>query len=141
MDNCVQDSLLCLWNPGVECIWQQEAHQGAGIWCMDVSESRSLVVTGGADGGVNVWPLDVNRCSTRRLPPPGDIPRRVSLLRGSHILVCTESGCLMYYNGDTWCPVFTDERISSYCLLEVCPVNKRIALATIHGDVIVLTSK
>lgn len=108
---------------------------------MDVSETLSLVVTGGADGGVSLWPLNANTHSIHCLPSPGDIPRRVVLLGGPHLLVCTESGSLIYYTGDSWSSVLTDKRISNYCLLEASPSKKLTALATINGDVIVLKSK
>ncbi|XP_054270578.1 WD repeat-containing protein 6-like [Macrosteles quadrilineatus] len=134
-----EDSMLCVWAGGGESISRRETHQGAGIWCMHVTDDESLVVTGGADGGVTLWPLDPPSTTTKTLPPPPDTARRVALLPGQVVTV-TEEGRLMVYKED-WRCVLHDPRIASYCLLDVSPSRKRIGLATIKGYVIVLDSE
>lgn len=136
-----QDSLLSVWRDGGECELQREIHQGSGVCCFDVDESKGLVVTGGRDGGINLWPLEPTSVIPQSLPPPTDMPRRLSLLSDYRVLIITQLGTLMLSTTDTWSTVFSDSRLENYCLLEISPNRQLVALASIQGQIIILNSK
>ncbi|XP_011502561.1 PREDICTED: WD repeat-containing protein 6 [Ceratosolen solmsi marchali] len=51
-----EDSRICFWTLLGVLLYKIEAHHGAPIWCIDISEDN-IVFTGGGDGSVNSWPL------------------------------------------------------------------------------------
>lgn len=108
---------------------------------MDVCESQSLVVTGGGDGGISLWPLNPHPLTAQCLPSPGGTPRQVVLLDNCRVLAILDEGSLVLYGESLWSHVYKDERISSYCILEVSPSKELIALGTICGDIIVFKGK
>lgn len=121
---------------------QREIHQGSGVCCFDVDESEGLVVTGGRDGGISVWPLEPTSAIPQSLPPPTDMPRRLSLLSDHRVIIITQLGTLMLSTTTgTWSTVFSDSRLENYCLLEISPNRQLVALASIQGQIIILNSK
>lgn len=121
---------------------QREIHQGSGVCCFDVDESEGLVVTGGRDGGISVWPLEPTSVTPQSLPPPTDMPRRLSLLSDHRVIIITQLGTLMLSTTTgTWSTVFSDSRLENYCLLEISPNRQLVALASIQGQIIILNSK
>lgn len=121
---------------------QREIHQGSGVCCFDVDESEGLVVTGGRDGGISVWPLEPTSVISQSLPPPTDMPRRLSLLSDHRVIIITQLGTLMLSTTTgTWSTVFSDSRLENYCLLEISPNRQLVALASIQGQIIILNSK
>lgn len=121
---------------------QREIHQGSGVCCFDVDESEGLVVTGGRDGGISVWPLKPTSVIPQSLPPPTDMPRRLSLLSDHRVIIITQLGTLMLSTTTgTWSTVFSDSRLENYCLLEISPNRQLVALASIQGQIIILNSK
>lgn len=132
-----QDSMLCAWNEEGSCIWQHESHQGGGIWSIDCNENLRLIATGGADGGISLWPLDFPAILSKALPIPPDTPRKLALLSHGKIITVTDLGYLMISSGGQWTVAQHDIRIASYCLLEVSSCMMFIALGTIDGDIII----
>lgn len=53
-----EDCSFKIWTHGGKCIAHIDAHRGRGIWqCAGIAH-KSVLVTGGADGGVKLWNLE-----------------------------------------------------------------------------------
>ncbi|XP_075211583.1 tRNA (34-2'-O)-methyltransferase regulator WDR6 isoform X2 [Lycorma delicatula] len=137
------DSYLCVWDEQGNNILRQETHQGGSVRCLDFSEKLQLAATGGADGGVHLWPvpkkLSSNFDSALLSFKPSVVPSRIKLMNNNIIVITGRNSSELHMLSDSkWLSVFTDDRILNYCLLEVSVCRKYIALATIHGFLIVL---
>ena len=82
---------------------------GRNIWSLAVNQSEDLIVTGGGDGSIRLWPLfssdqysrttstetclpSDNTASRSQKTNKKDYPRYVSLLDQSNLLVMTNEG-------------------------------------------------
>ena len=82
---------------------------GRNIWSLAVNQSEDLIVTGGGDGSIQLWPLSSsdqysrttstetclpsdNTTSRSQKTNKKDYPRYVSLLDQSNLLVMTNEG-------------------------------------------------
>lgn len=82
---------------------------GRNIWSLAVNQSEDLIVTGGGDGSIRLWPLSSsdqysrttstetclpldNTASRSQKTNKKDYPRYVSLLDQSNLLVMTNEG-------------------------------------------------
>lgn len=118
-------------------------------------------VTGGADGGISLWPLhtystvpnlltfDGNVLSEQCTATEGQnqyIPRKTGLTSNGNIVAVTDSGCLLYCTvlgggEEKWRIVHQDKKLASYCLLEMSPCRQYVALASMDGYILVFKGK
>jgi hypothetical protein len=118
-------------------------------------------VTGGADGGISLWPLHTNSAVPNLLTFPGNLfgqdftsmkghnqnfLRRIGLTSKDNIVAITGSGCLLYCivldsGQGKWKVVHQDEKLASYCLLEMSPCRQYVALASMDGYILVFKGK
>lgn len=114
-------------------------------------------VTGGADGGISLWPLHIYNTGPNLLTFHGnlfgedcisterqnqDFPRRIGLTSKGNIVAVTDSGCLLYCTvlgagQGNWRLVHQDKKLASYCLLEMSPCRQSVALASMDGYILV----
>ena len=74
------------------------------------------------------------------------IPRRIVLTSKGNIIAVTASGCLMYctvLNGTqgNWNIEYQNAKLENYCLLEISPCRRYVALAGIEGDIFIFNGK
>jgi hypothetical protein len=118
-------------------------------------------VTGGADGGISLWPLRTYNTDANLLTFNGDLfgedctstegqnqnfPRRTGLTSKGNIVAVTDSGCLLYCTvldggQGNWRLVHQDKKLASYCLLEMSPCRQSVALASMDGYILVFKGK
>ena len=118
-------------------------------------------VTGGADGGISLWPLHTYNTDANLLTFNGDLfgehctstegqnqnfPQRIGLTSKGNIVAVTDSGCLLYCTvlggrQGSWRLVHQDKKLASYCLLEMSPCRQSVALASMDGYILVFKGK
>jgi hypothetical protein len=118
-------------------------------------------VTGGADGGISLWPLHTDSAVSCLLAFHGNLfdavctsmkkhnqnfPRRIGLTSKDNIVAVTDSGCLLYCivlesRQGKWKVMHQDEKLASYCLLEMSPCRQYVALASMDGCILVFKGK
>lgn len=118
-------------------------------------------MTGGADGGISLWPLHIYNTGPNLLTFPGNLfgedctntegqnqnfPRRIGLTSKGNIVAVTDSGCLLYCTvlgggQGNWRLVHQDKKLASYCLLEMSPCRQFVALASMDGYILVFKGK
>ncbi|XP_063241176.1 tRNA (34-2'-O)-methyltransferase regulator WDR6 [Bacillus rossius redtenbacheri] len=148
-----EDSLVCVWSAGGDLVKRWRVHQGAGVRSVAYSMAHHLLVTGGADSGVALWPLarwqggDGGGC--RPLPalpalPAGEKPRRVGLLASGRVAAVTSAGRLMLCDArpgrpPEWTQSHGDPALANYCLMGFSPCRRHLALASFRGSVVMFT--
>ena len=56
--SCAEDTNSIVWNlESGEEVRILEGHQGKSVWSIAVCPVRKLIVTGGSDSGIKLWPL------------------------------------------------------------------------------------
>lgn len=130
------------------CYW--ETHQEASIRSLGVNENQDLIVTGGKDGGLSIWPLSTNEVlqasksteiqfsNTFSIKKVQDVPRRILLSNSGRIWTVTNAGVLFAHDGSNWNCVVSDARFASYCLFQISEDRQCVCLASISGDVMIL---
>ena len=119
-----------------------------------------MQVTGGSDGGICLWPLNdeepvpvslafqenlFEKC-TKNVNKDDYFPRRIGLTSKGNVVTITGSGCLIYCTMVTgtegeWSIEYQDEKLENYCLLEVSPCRKYVALANMTGDIFIFNGE
>ncbi|XP_069695221.1 tRNA (34-2'-O)-methyltransferase regulator WDR6 [Periplaneta americana] len=152
-----EDSRLCIW--GIDGSLQKswKTHQNGSVWSIDYNKENNLIVTGGGDGGISLWPFYIKDPAPKSLAFHADMfaedcgkyqnfPRKIGLTNAGNIIAVTDSGCLLYCTmlddgQGEWKLVFQDERLASYCLLEMSPCMHYVALASIQGFIFVFVEE
>ncbi|XP_063987430.1 tRNA (34-2'-O)-methyltransferase regulator WDR6 [Diachasmimorpha longicaudata] len=145
-----EDSVICVWSLTGVLRTKIMAHGGAPIWSIETSPDQSTILTGGGDGGVNIW-------RTTSLNPPSLIPlltyetktpKFVSYLNSGALVVFLDGGDLLLYdvpNQRQGSPspqaLMNLPRLKSYCLMQTSPDRKKIALASQDGHLIIYEAK
>jgi hypothetical protein len=121
----------------------------------------SSQVTGGGDGGISLWPLHTDSAASTLLAFHGNLfaqdctsikvqnqnfPRRIALTSNGNVIAVTNSGCLLHCmvmggGQENWKLVHQDEKLASYCLLEMSPCRKYVALASMEGYILIFKGK
>lgn len=121
----------------------------------------SSQVTGGGDGGISLWPLHTDSAVQNFLTFDGNLftrdfcsmkgqngnfPRRIGLTHKDKVVATTDSGCLLYCTlvgceQGNWKLVHQDEKLASYCLLEISPCRQYVALASMDGHILIFKGK
>ncbi|XP_068081687.1 tRNA (34-2'-O)-methyltransferase regulator WDR6 isoform X2 [Anabrus simplex] len=146
-----EDSHLCIWDNNGSLLTRWATHQGGSVWSIDCNQEADLMVTGGGDGGISLWPLKKWKDAALRPAPLSFqgkeyIPRRVAVMASGNIVTTTDVGCLLYClvqssGVGTWSEVFHDARLVNYCLLELSRCRHYIALATLNGHILIFQEK
>jgi hypothetical protein len=121
----------------------------------------SSQVTGGGDGGISLWPLHTDTAVPNFLTFNGKLftqdccsmkgqnenfPRRIGLTSEDNVVAITDSGCLLYCTvlgsgRGNWKLMHRDEKLASYCLLEMSPCRQYVALASMDGHILIFKGK
>ncbi|KAI8050570.1 WD40-repeat-containing domain protein [Syncephalis plumigaleata] len=143
-------------------VW--DGHYTKNAWCLAVNPSRTLVVTGGDDGGIRVWPLasvkdqlidSSDQMQPVVLPDPskyclnGSLSKEVASKEGIRnfvyihpgmIIVSTFSGYILRYAlyEDTWHSIYQDAALISYCMMTASPDGSFIVCGSITGQLTLL---
>ncbi|XP_012255908.2 WD repeat-containing protein 6 [Athalia rosae] len=133
-----EDSLICIWTTKGTLINKIEAHHGAPIWCIDISEDGNTIITGGGDGAVHVWPLRENSSFETKIIPMEnvhEVPKHIGILSSSTLVFITQSGKIITHNTELGINVESiDLKLcTSYILMQISPNKKHIALASLNG--------
>lgn len=135
-----EDSLICIWTLDGELCNNILAHNGATVWCIDISDDKTTLLTGGADGAVHTWPL-IHTAATALIPTltfdSPRTPKYVAYMNFGTLVVFLDGGELLCYNCVSSPPTqtFNLAQYKSYCLMQVCPNRMKIALASKEGDI------
>ncbi|KAH0550310.1 WD repeat-containing protein 6 [Cotesia glomerata] len=133
-----EDSYIFIWTLEGEVCNKIIAHEGSAVWTLEVSKDKSTIFTGGANGGVNCWPL--NKPTTELLPKLSftdkQIPKYLSYLHCGTLVIFVDNGQLLTYDREL-APKDSIilPRYKSYCLMQVSPNRKLIAFASKDGYV------
>eukprot|EP01041_Mallomonas_annulata_P002280 gene2280-4437_t len=57
--SCGEDSCVKLWNGRGECVTSLRGHQGRNIWSIATTVSYDIIVSGGNDSSIKIWPLKI----------------------------------------------------------------------------------
>ncbi|KAK0176366.1 hypothetical protein PV328_000510 [Microctonus aethiopoides] len=133
-----EDSLICVWSLNGELRNKIVAHDGATIWSISISEDKSTIFTGGADGALNSWPLVQNQSSILIPTLTFDekkIPKHICYLKSGLLVVFFDNGELVTYSDQNHLPKdsFHLSRYQNYCIMKVSLDRTRIALASNDG--------
>ncbi|KAF2897199.1 hypothetical protein ILUMI_08973 [Ignelater luminosus] len=130
-----EDSIINIWNFNGQLIRKIEAHQGAPVWSFECDESDNLIISGGGDCGITIFPLNQN--VTKYKINMWENPKRVAILKNNDLVTISEKGLLEYYNvnKNKKIEIARHNDLVSYALLEISPCRYLIALAGYHGTV------
>ncbi|XP_057318454.1 WD repeat-containing protein 6 [Microplitis mediator] len=134
-----EDSYIFIWTLEGKVCNKIIAHEGSAVWTLEISRDKSTIFTGGANGGVNCWPL-INDETTALLPKLSfidkQIPKYLSYLNNGDLIVFLDSGQLLTYDKQL-CPKDSIilPKYKSYCLMQVSSNRKLIAFASKDGYV------
>ncbi|XP_015592338.1 WD repeat-containing protein 6 [Cephus cinctus] len=132
-----QDSLICVWSTDGKLLNKIEAHPGACIWSIDITEDNNTIITGGGDGAIYQWPLEHNNVEVDIVLKYDKtrIPKHVGFLNSGTILIFIEGRMLLYRNkADDYPRQFINvPKYSSYCVMQLSPSREYVALASKDG--------
>lgn len=128
-----EDSMVFIWDMNGKIVRKIEAHQGDSIWALDCSKEDNILITGGGDCAITIFPLITDILETKINVDAG-IPKKIQILNSNNIAVVTSCGKLCYYdsNKQKWTQIIEHADLKSYALLEVSPCGNLIALAGNH---------
>ncbi|KAI5703351.1 hypothetical protein M8J76_005082 [Diaphorina citri] len=139
-----EDGQLRVWWQD-KCVHYWNTHQNGNVWSMDYNEDSHLIVTGGGDGGICVWPLcEDNLTQLKQIDinfSTDDFPRQVVIARNKKLLVYTNNGTILTYKGDTCEKVLEDSRFKSYCILTISRNKRYYSAASIGGDILIFNEE
>lgn len=136
-----EDGQLKVWS-GDTCVHSWNSHQNGNIWSMDFNETSQLIVTGGGDAGIHLWPLS----SEDKLHEPlqveielakEDFPRQVIIARNTKLLIYTNDGIILSYRPNFIRQVLVDARFRSFCILSMSKSKEYYSTASITGDILI----
>ncbi|KAJ8665194.1 hypothetical protein QAD02_006856 [Eretmocerus hayati] len=141
-----EDSRICTWSLSGQLLQKVDAHRGAAIWSIDVSENE-VIYTGGADGSVNSWPFhrpDLKTVTETKISledVDNFTPKHVRFIDSDNLLIFSnEKNCskMLFmkkteHEQEMVCNL--PNHVSNYCTLEICPSKSRLAVASISGEV------
>ncbi|KAJ8921999.1 hypothetical protein NQ315_008637 [Exocentrus adspersus] len=132
-----EDSLLNIWSFDGELVRKVETHQGGPVWAIDADESSNVILTGGSDSGVTLFPINYSFDAQQASVPHNDVPKTVGILQGNNLVVFSESGTLYYYTVKQrkWMEVTKLLDLKTYALVTVSKCRNLVALAGFHGQV------
>ncbi|XP_043934684.1 WD repeat-containing protein 6 [Protopterus annectens] len=135
-----EDSACIVWNYSGEILHHFKGHVGRSIRAVAVNEDQGWVVTGGADSGIRLWkigkhileedgPVCLNLCGVTIT----GLPKAVTLVGQSQLLVMTDAGCVYSYCliSKQWNFILEDSSYQSYSLLEVVELLNGLVLCAI----------
>ncbi|XP_046616157.1 WD repeat-containing protein 6 isoform X1 [Neodiprion virginianus] len=133
-----EDSLVCIWTKRGTLINKIEAHHGAPIWSIDVSEDGNTIITGGGDGAVHVWPLRANTNFVTKIIPlesSNDVPKHIGLLNSTSMVIITQTGKMLTHNKESGLKEVSLDttKYASYIVMQISPDRKRVSLASLNG--------
>ncbi|KAF4529234.1 hypothetical protein B566_EDAN017746 [Ephemera danica] len=111
-----------------------DVHQGGSIWSIDVDPEKRLIVTGGGDGGICLWPLGASP-ALDVFPLPAFIGkratvRRVALCASGRVLALLQCGDLAVWREQFgWTNILCDLKWNPHAILAVSPCRRRFALS------------
>lgn len=129
-----EDSLLILWNFKGKMFKKFDTHQGGSVWSLCATEN--VICTGGNDGAILTFNISVN-CSKNIINLPSDeTPKSVAILSSGNVLCFTENAFLLQYNtvSNEWVNIGQISDLSKYCVMQVSPCRKLVALAGFKGQ-------
>ncbi|KAG1680285.1 WD repeat-containing protein 6 [Nymphon striatum] len=136
-----EDSHLCVWNDqGVLCK-KVHMHKGAGIWSICATSTSECLITGGGDGGIDIWNLNkdilksANDLSCLSFQDCVKSHPIVVSRMNQRIITVLENGSVLVYDKivKCWKTVLSDSLYSSYCVMASSPNGIYLAIGTIAG--------
>lgn len=126
-----EDSFVHIWNFDGQLVRKFETHQGGCVWALDYCPVDDLIVTGGGDTGLSIFPLKLDN-AIKLLPIVEDeTPRTLKLTASNNVVLVTDTGLLKYYknNEQSWVDICLHEDLKSYAILEISECRNLIAVA------------
>ncbi|KAL1459286.1 hypothetical protein WDU94_011287 [Cyamophila willieti] len=135
-----EDGQLKVWWKDT-CVHYWNTHLNGNVWSMDYNETSQLIVTGGGDGGVCVWPLSANEITEPNQLDinlsSDDFPRQVVMTNSEKLLIYTNCGTVLSYESNNSKVVLEDRRFRSYCILALSKTRQHYSTASISGDILI----
>lgn len=126
-----EDSFIHIWNLDGTLLRKFETHQGGAIRALDTCDEEELIVTGGGDAGISLYPLKIKTDTDMLDINEKEMPKALRLTASNNVVLVMYSGLLKYYNRQTksWSNVDSIEDAKGYAVLEVSQNREFIALA------------
>lgn len=136
-----EDGQLKIWC-GDTCVHSWNSHQNGNVWSMDYNETSQLIVTGGGDAGIYLWPLshEGNRNEPLQVEAKlatDDFPRQVLIARKKKLLIYTNDGIILSHGPHDSKQVLKDARFRSFCILSISKSKEYYSTASISGDILI----
>ncbi|XP_066597606.1 tRNA (34-2'-O)-methyltransferase regulator WDR6 isoform X2 [Prorops nasuta] len=138
-----EDSLICIWSLNGNILNKFQAHHGAAIWSIDVSEDKETILTGGANGSIYSWSLLSNNIP--QLIPlskdkHGTYPKYIGFLKSGNTLIFKEGGILLTYHIETGNFKSSNilQKYCKHCMMEISPSRFYVAFASGDGNITIL---
>lgn len=130
-----EDSVVNIWSLTGDLLRKIETHQGGPVWALDCEENKNLVIIGGNDGGLAIFPLTISSADKKLLLPDSDKPKIVGILNNSNLVVLSEKAIVykLIHSTNSCFKIDHIKELEKYALLEVSPCRNLIGLA---GNVI-----
>ncbi|KAI9596922.1 WD40-repeat-containing domain protein [Syncephalis fuscata] len=174
----IDDLLISVSEDCTCCVWKMEenredarriaiwdGHYSKNAWCLSVNPSRSLVVTGGDDGGVRLWSLaslkqqmidSSDEMQSVALPESSqyclgktlsdnmaskESIRNFVYIEPNKMVVSTFSGYILHHSllEDTWRYVYHSDTLISYCMMTASPDGSFLVCGSISGQLTLLS--
>lgn len=128
-----EDSLLILWNFAGKMVKKFDT-QGGTVWSLCATEN--VICTGGNDGAILTFSISTNFSKNMVNLPSDEIPKSVAILSSKNVLCFTENAFLLQYNtrSNEWINIGQIPDLSKYCVMQVSPCRKLVALAGFEGQ-------
>ncbi|GLV31909.1 uncharacterized protein CBL_07669 [Carabus blaptoides fortunei] len=132
-----EDSFVHIWNFAGQLVRTFNTHQGGCVWAIDYCNIADLIVTGGGDTGLSVYPLNLDNKLTLLPTVENETPRTLKLTASNNIVLVTDAGLLKYYKNDekSWSEICLHEDLKSYAILEMSACRSLFALAGLRGTI------
>ncbi|KAK4883259.1 hypothetical protein RN001_006578 [Aquatica leii] len=141
LDDCIlttgEDSLLVVWSLDGDIIRKIETHQGASVWSLAYNRRKNVVMTGGGDCGITLFPLQQNIVQEEVAVTNSELLKKTGILSNGNIVCTSEKGALLLYDIKKrhWFEIQKHEDLASYSLLEVSKCRNLLALAGYCGSI------
>lgn len=129
-----EDSIVNIWSFDGKLLRKIETHQGSPVWSLECKEKDNLLITGGGDCGVTVFPVEIN-CSYENLKlPSNEIPKSIGILESGNFVALSDTGTLYCFSllHRNWLKIQQHDDLKNYGLLEVSKCRKLISLAGLY---------
>ncbi|KAL5034272.1 WD repeat-containing protein 6 [Batrachochytrium dendrobatidis] len=149
-----EDATCRVWNldSGAQLACFQ-GHDVKHVWGLAVDSTHSVIATGGGDGGIRLWNIKslaeqksdvademitVSLIPGEKIGKRAEFPRAFAFVNDTNVLISSSYGRFILWSETdrTQKVILTDERVSSYVVMNTIPNSQAVIAATIDGDLL-----